>query len=116
MDADDLETVLARGFATLRAAHAGEASNDLENDLERFRGSDSERYVEAVVDGRGLLTDIVFSDDIGELTPQRLEAAVLGALKEAHRATGRVPAHALPGIGDSEVSAQARRVLGLEGE
>src|SRR5690606_33690286 len=110
MDADDLETVLARGFATLRAAHAGEASNDLENDLERFRGSDSERYVEAVVDGRGLLTDI------GELTPQRLEAAVLGALKEAHRATGRVPAHALPGIGDSEVSAQARRVLGLEGE
>lgn len=110
MDADHLESVLAGGFALLREAQQAPAPTSVDTTT----GKDPDGYVEVVVDGHGLLTDLVFADDVDELSPDDLETALLEAIQDAHRSTGRPRARELPDIGDSEVSAQARRVLGME--
>jgi len=110
MDADDLEAVIGRGFATLRGAEETSAPAG----AEATPGKDSDGYVEVTVDGHGLLTDIVFADDVDELSPEELESAVLEAIQDAHRSTGRPRVRELPDIGDSEVNARARWILGME--
>ncbi|MFT4156999.1 MAG: YbaB/EbfC family nucleoid-associated protein [Microbacterium sp.] len=110
MHSDDLTKALADGYATLRSAQSAEPARSGAD----ATGKDSEGYVEVTVDGRGLLTDIVFSDDIDQLRPSELESRVQEALQEAHRATGRPRIGAVPDIGDSEVSARARWILGIE--
>lgn len=111
MDADDdLESVLAGGFAKLREAQDTTPPTSEES----TKGKDPDGYVEVVVDGHGLLTDIVFADDMDELSPEDLESAVLDAIRNAHDNTGRPRARELPDIGNSEVSAKARWILGME--
>jgi len=112
MDADDLEAVLAGGFARLREAEATVAPAG----AGATKGKDPDGYVEVEVDGHGLLTNIVFADDIDELQPEELESAALAAIQDALRNTGRPRARDLPDIGDSEVSAKARWVLGMEND
>ncbi|MBW8763950.1 MAG: hypothetical protein JF592_15435 [Microbacterium sp.] len=112
MHTDDLATVLASGYATLKEARAVETPQPAVG----TRGQDRAGHVEVAVDGHGLLTGVVFSDGIDELRPAELESALLEALQSAHDATGRTRVRSLPEIGNSEVSSQARRILGMEGD
>lgn len=111
MDTDDLAAVLAGGFAKLQEAQHLQAPSE----GEESHGRDRDGFVDTVVDGRGILTDIRFADDVGELSPADLESAVLESLQAAYRGTGRPRARSLPDIGSSEVSAQARHILGMDG-
>ena len=111
MTTDDLASVLAVGHAQLRAAQDVPTPSS----VGPVRGTDRDGLVEVVIDGHGILTDIVFADDVGRLTPAELEAAVLEATQDAYRATGRPRVRSLPDIGDSEVAAGVRRVLAGEG-
>ena len=109
---EDLQAVLADGFAHLRAAEGVQAPST----RPPATGADPDGLVEVVVDGYGLLADIVFAPDVARLAPARLEAAVLEAVRDAHRATGRARVQALPDLGDSEVAARVRRSLAEEGK
>lgn len=104
---EDLAGALADGFAHLRAAQGVQAGPA----VAPARGADPDGLVEVVVDGHGLLVDVGFSPDIARLSPEQLEAAVLDAVRDAHRATGRSRVQSLPALGDSEVAARVRRVL-----
>lgn len=110
MTTDDLEAVLASGFAKLREARAAETPTGPAGAV----GRDREGLVDVTVDGQGILTGVVFDDDLDELRPAELRAALLEAIADAHGATGRTRLSTLPDIGDSEVSAGARWALGME--
>ncbi|MDT0156249.1 YbaB/EbfC family nucleoid-associated protein [Microbacterium sp. ARD32] len=112
MEAEELEAVLARGFEVLREAQDGQAL-PLPSDS---RGSDRDGLVEIVLDGHGILKDVTFSDEVGDLSPSELESALLEAQQDAIRASGRGRVQDLPDIGSSEVDEQARRLFGMEGE
>ncbi|MBT0994538.1 YbaB/EbfC family nucleoid-associated protein [Cellulomonas sp. DKR-3] len=115
MGTEDLRTILADGRARLRAAHEVDAAAATTPQAPTT-GADRDGLVEVVVDGHGLLADIAFDADVARLTPAQLEAAVLDAVREAHRATGRARVQSLPALGDSEFAARVRAVLAEEGE
>lgn len=112
MDTDDLEAVLARGFEVLQEAQDRQTSTEIADS----QGRDKDGFVEVVLDGHGILKDITFSDDVSDLSPSELESALLEAQQDAIRASGRGRVQDLPDIGSSEVDAQARRLLGMDGE
>ena len=112
MATEDLESVLADGIAYLRAAQGVRPTTS----HAPTTGVDRDGLVEVVVDGRGLLADIVFAPDLARLAPEQLEAAVLDAVRDAYRGTGRPRVQALPALGDSEVAARVRQVLAEEGK
>ena len=112
MATEDLESVLADGIAHLRAAQGVRPTTS----HAPTTGVDRDGLVEVVVDGHGLLADIVFASDLARLAPEQLEAAVLDAVRDAYRGTGRPRLQALPSLGDSEVAARVRQVLAEEGK
>ncbi|MFC0706091.1 YbaB/EbfC family nucleoid-associated protein [Cellulomonas uda] len=112
MATEDLESVLADGIAYLRAAQGVRPTTS----HAPTTGVDRDGLVEVVVDGHGLLADIVFAPDLARLAPEQLEAAVLDAVRDAYRGTGRPRLQALPSLGDSEVAARVRQVLAEEGK
>lgn len=112
MHTDDLEAVLAGGYATLREAQAADAPQWAAGS----RGRDRAGHVEVSLDAHGLLDDIRFEESVEGIPASELEASVLEALQDAYHSTGRPRVGSLPEIGNSEVSAQARRILGIEGD